>query len=161
MKSFSQKAEALTYTAFIFADVAIDHKLAILCASQCIRLVVPIYVLVRHALEQNSIPSHLFTDLSILPLLPSLVERIPLGISSAFSEQNTKFLISEANTMAGQTGIYLYEPSRAGAIIAASAFGISATYHLFQMIRKRAWFYGSLTVGSFSKILNVLLFNIH
>jgi hypothetical protein len=53
--------------------------------------------------------------------------------------------------MAGQNGIYLYEPSRAGAIIAAGAFGISAIYHLVQMIRKRAWFYSSLTVGSFSK----------
>ena len=109
----------------------------------------------------NSIPSHLPTDLSILPLLSSLVKRITIEISSTFSEQNTKFLISEPNTMTGQTGIYLYEPSQAGAIIAASAFGISATYHLFQMIRKRAWFYGSLTVGSFSKSLKFLLFNIH
>jgi hypothetical protein len=53
--------------------------------------------------------------------------------------------------MAGQNGIYLYEPNRVGAIIAAGTFGISAIYHLIQMIRKRAWFYSSLTVGSFSK----------
>jgi hypothetical protein len=109
----------------------------------------------------NNIPSHLSTDLSILPLLSSLIERITLGIPFAFSEHNTNFEISEAKSMAGQTGIYLYEPSRAGAIIAASAFGISAIYHLFQMVRKRAWFYGSLTVGSFSKSLKFLLFNIH
>lgn len=57
---------------------------------------------------------------------------------------------SETN-MAGQNGIYLYEPSLAAAIIAAIAFGTSAVYHLIQMIRKRAWFYSSLTVGAFSK----------
>lgn len=59
--------------------------------------------------------------------------------------------------MAGQNGIYLYEPSLVGAIVAAGAFGISAIYHLIQMIRKRAWFYSSLTVGSFSKILDQYL----
>lgn len=53
--------------------------------------------------------------------------------------------------MAGQNGIYLYEPNQIATIVAAGAFGISAVYHLFQMIRKKAWFYSSLTVGSFSK----------
>lgn len=54
--------------------------------------------------------------------------------------------------MAGQNGIYLYEPSLVGPAIAAGAFGISALYHLVQMVRKKAWFYSALTVGSFSKI---------
>ncbi|OAG08436.1 RTA1 like protein [Paraphaeosphaeria sporulosa] len=46
------------------------------------------------------------------------------------------------------TGIYLYKPSLAGAIIAAGVFGISASYHVFQMVRKKAWFYSPLTVGA-------------
>ncbi|EMD62746.1 hypothetical protein COCSADRAFT_67636, partial [Bipolaris sorokiniana ND90Pr] len=45
--------------------------------------------------------------------------------------------------------IYIYSPSLAGAVIAAGAFGISAIYHLVQLLRKRAWFYSALTVGSF------------
>lgn len=57
--------------------------------------------------------------------------------------------------MAGQTGIYLYEPSLAAALIAAAAFGVSAVYHLVQMIRKKAWFYSSLTIGAFSKYSKV------
>jgi hypothetical protein len=57
--------------------------------------------------------------------------------------------------MAGQTGIYLYEPSLAGALIATAAFGASAVYHLIQLIRKRAWFYSSLTIGAFSKCSEV------
>ncbi|KAF2179951.1 hypothetical protein K469DRAFT_797372 [Zopfia rhizophila CBS 207.26] len=50
--------------------------------------------------------------------------------------------------MAGDNGMYLYKPSRTGAIIVTGLFGISATYHLFQMIRTKTWFYSSLTVGA-------------
>lgn len=53
--------------------------------------------------------------------------------------------------MAKDTGIYLYEPNLACAIISAGVFGISAAYHVFQMIRKKAWFYSALTVGACSK----------
>jgi hypothetical protein len=58
------------------------------------------------------------------------------------------------DTMAEQNGIYLYKPSLVAAIIAASAFGISAIVHLIQMIRKRAWFYTCLTMGAYSKASN-------
>ncbi|KAH7410432.1 RTA1 like protein-domain-containing protein [Phaeosphaeria sp. MPI-PUGE-AT-0046c] len=51
--------------------------------------------------------------------------------------------------MAVQHGLYLYEPNQIATIVAAGAFGLSAIYHLFQMFRKKAWFYSSLTVGSF------------
>jgi hypothetical protein len=62
---------------------------------------------------------------------------------------------SQLDYMAGQTGIYLYEPSLAGALIAAAAFGASAVYHLIQMIRKRAWFYSPFTIGALSKCSEV------
>ncbi|KAH7349174.1 RTA1 like protein-domain-containing protein [Pyrenochaeta sp. MPI-SDFR-AT-0127] len=51
--------------------------------------------------------------------------------------------------MADHNGVYLYKPSLTSAIIAAGVFGISALYHLFQVIRKKAWFYSSLTAGAF------------
>lgn len=51
--------------------------------------------------------------------------------------------------MAGDNGIYMYKPSLPGAIIAAGLFGVSACYHLFQMCRRKAWFYSSLTIGAF------------
>ncbi|KAF9739915.1 hypothetical protein PMIN06_010027 [Paraphaeosphaeria minitans] len=50
--------------------------------------------------------------------------------------------------MNSDTGIYLYKPSLGAAIIAAGVFGISAAYHVFQMVRKKAWFYNPLTVGA-------------
>ncbi|PVI04051.1 RTA1-domain-containing protein [Periconia macrospinosa] len=50
--------------------------------------------------------------------------------------------------MAENNGIYPYKPSQPAAVIFLFAFGISAALHLFQMIRDRAWFYGSFTVGA-------------
>lgn len=50
--------------------------------------------------------------------------------------------------MASDNGLYAYEPNKAAAIVFAIAFGLSAVYHLFQMIRGRAWFYTSFTIGS-------------
>ncbi|KAH7126624.1 RTA1 like protein-domain-containing protein [Dendryphion nanum] len=49
----------------------------------------------------------------------------------------------------GGRNLYLYEPNQIACIIAAGVFGVSAIYHLIQMVRKRAWFYTSLTVGAF------------
>ncbi|CAI6337821.1 unnamed protein product [Periconia digitata] len=50
--------------------------------------------------------------------------------------------------MAENHGIYPYQPSQIGAVIFLIAFGLSAATHLFQMIRGRAWFYSSFTVGA-------------
>lgn len=53
--------------------------------------------------------------------------------------------------MSGEHGIYQYAPSKPACILAAGLFGLSALYHLFQLIRSRAWFYTSLVVGALSK----------
>ena len=53
--------------------------------------------------------------------------------------------------MAGDNGIYPYKPNKAIAVLAAILFGASMVYHIFQMIRKRAWFYISFVVGAISK----------
>lgn len=50
--------------------------------------------------------------------------------------------------MAGEHGIYPYAPSKPACIIAAVLFGLSAAYHLFQLLKSRAWFYSSLVVGA-------------
>ncbi|KAF2012586.1 RTA1 like protein [Aaosphaeria arxii CBS 175.79] len=50
--------------------------------------------------------------------------------------------------MAGEHGIYKYEPNKIACIAAAGLFGASALIHLFQMIRSKAWFYTSFCVGA-------------
>ncbi|KAI4671230.1 uncharacterized protein J4E88_009263 [Alternaria novae-zelandiae] len=57
--------------------------------------------------------------------------------------------------MAGDTStdkeayaLFPYEPSKVGAILFAVLFGLSTIYHLFQMIRGRAWFYTAFVIGS-------------
>jgi hypothetical protein len=56
----------------------------------------------------------------------------------------------KSTNMAEDNGIYLYAPSKIACIIAIGLFGISAAYHLFQLIRSKAWFYTSFVVGSLS-----------
>jgi hypothetical protein len=50
-----------------------------------------------------------------------------------------------------KTGLFPYAPSEIGAVLFAGLFGLSTLYHLFQMIRGRAWFYTAFVVGSISK----------
>lgn len=54
--------------------------------------------------------------------------------------------------MANENGIYPFTPNRLVCIIAAAVFGASALYHTLQMVRKKAWFYTPLVVGSISKL---------
>jgi hypothetical protein len=53
--------------------------------------------------------------------------------------------------MAGDNGIYPYKPNKNITLVAAALFGLSAIYHMIQMIRKRAWFYTSFVIGGLSK----------
>lgn len=57
----------------------------------------------------------------------------------------------KTETMASENGLYPYKPSQFGAVIFTIAFGSSAAIHLYQMIRGRAWFYCSFTMGAISK----------
>jgi hypothetical protein len=50
-----------------------------------------------------------------------------------------------------RSGIYPYKPSEAVTIIMAILFGISAVCHLIVMVKKKAWFYTSLTAGAINK----------
>jgi len=68
--------------------------------------------------------------------------------------------------MAGDTStdkeayaLFPYEPSKIGAILFAVLFGLSTIYHLFQMIRGRAWFYTAFVIGSISTSLLLSSFN--
>ena len=54
--------------------------------------------------------------------------------------------------MVNSNGIYLYTPNKAACIIAAGLFGLSAAYHLFQLLRSRAWFYTPFVVGAISEL---------
>ncbi|KAH8587379.1 RTA1 like protein-domain-containing protein [Bisporella sp. PMI_857] len=45
-------------------------------------------------------------------------------------------------------GIYAYKPNSTACIAAAILFGGSAIYHVFQMLRKKTWFYTPLVVGA-------------
>ncbi|KAK1147601.1 hypothetical protein N8T08_000943 [Aspergillus melleus] len=51
------------------------------------------------------------------------------------------------------TGYYPYKPSSAGAIIFMLAFGASALFHLWQMIKTRAWFFTAFLIGAFMMTL--------
>ncbi|KAG4431805.1 hypothetical protein IFR05_012713 [Cadophora sp. M221] len=51
--------------------------------------------------------------------------------------------------MATDNGVYPYTPNAPICIVMAILFGISASYHLFQMIKKKTWFYSPLVVGAF------------
>ncbi|KAH7416724.1 RTA1 like protein-domain-containing protein [Cadophora sp. MPI-SDFR-AT-0126] len=50
--------------------------------------------------------------------------------------------------MADDNGIYPYQPNGGICIAAALFFGVSAVCHVFQMVRKRTWFYSPLVIGS-------------
>lgn len=50
-----------------------------------------------------------------------------------------------------RSGIYPYKPSEIATIIMAILFGTSAVWHLITMVRKKTWFYTSLTAGAFSE----------
>ena len=53
--------------------------------------------------------------------------------------------------MAGDFTLYQYEPSQIACLIALGLFGVSLFYHLFQMVKKKTWFYICLVMGSFSE----------
>ena len=61
-------------------------------------------------------------------------------------------MANSTSTTTDSNGLYHYDPSKTAAIIAAGLFGLSATFHLFQMIRKKTWFYTPMTIGAFSKL---------
>ena len=53
--------------------------------------------------------------------------------------------------MAGDFTLYQYEPSQIACLVALGLFGVSLFYHLFQMVKKKTWFYTCLVIGSFSE----------
>lgn len=57
--------------------------------------------------------------------------------------------------MANDTGIYVNKPNGLICIVAASLFDTSALYHLFQMTRRKTWFYIPLAVGLISKLARI------
>ena len=63
-------------------------------------------------------------------------------------------MANSTDSSTDSNGIYHYDPSKTAALIAAAVFGISAFTHLFQMIRKKTWFYTPMTVGAFSTSLS-------
>ncbi|KAH6674771.1 RTA1 like protein-domain-containing protein [Halenospora varia] len=65
----------------------------------------------------------------------------------------TSAAATASTTEAATHQLYHYTPSTIVPIICAGIFGASAFFHLFQMIRKRTWFYTAFTVGSFMMTL--------
>lgn len=60
------------------------------------------------------------------------------------------------------TGIYPYKPNSKVCIVAAILFGGSAFFHVWQMLRKRTWFYTPFVVGSISEFFRFssIIFNV-
>ncbi|PMD36384.1 RTA1-domain-containing protein [Hyaloscypha variabilis F] len=58
--------------------------------------------------------------------------------------------------MATDNGIYPYTPNGPVCIVMVLLFGTSAGYHLFQMIRKKTWFYTPLVVGAIMMTLGYI-----
>ncbi|KAG4411841.1 hypothetical protein IFR04_015025 [Cadophora malorum] len=58
--------------------------------------------------------------------------------------------------MATDNGIYPYTPNGPVCVVMAMLFGISAGFHLFQMIRKKTWFYTPLVVGAIMMTLGYI-----
>jgi hypothetical protein len=65
-------------------------------------------------------------------------------------------MANSTTSAADSNGIYHYHPSKVAAIVAALLFGASAIINLFQMIRKKTWFYTPMTVGAFSTLSSLL-----
>ena len=59
-------------------------------------------------------------------------------------------MANETSTDTEAYALFPYEPSKIGAILFAVLFGLSTIYHLFQMIRGRAWFYTAFVIGAIS-----------
>lgn len=70
--------------------------------------------------------------------------------STTLTFQLSRTLISTAIMVEIVKDLYPYSPDTTASIVAAALFGTSAILHLYQMIRKRTWFYTSMTIGAFS-----------
>lgn len=68
-------------------------------------------------------------------------------------------MANETSTDTEAYALFPYDPSKVGAILFAVLFGLSTIYHLFQMIRGRAWFYTAFVIGSISTSLLLSSFN--
>ena len=68
-------------------------------------------------------------------------------------------MANETSTDTEAYALFPYDPSKVGAILFAVLFSLSTIYHLFQMIRGRAWFYTAFVIGSISTSLLLSSFN--
>ncbi|KAG9230558.1 RTA1 like protein-domain-containing protein, partial [Amylocarpus encephaloides] len=66
-----------------------------------------------------------------------------------YSQSSTIPPLKAAKTSTSSNGWYAYKPREEASIIAAGLFGISAVFHLYQMLRSRTWFYTCMVIGSF------------
>jgi CRISPR/Cas system-associated protein Csm6 len=48
--------------------------------------------------------------------------------------------------------LYNYDPSSSAAVAFAVIFGLSAAYHIWQVIRKRSWFFIPFVIGVMCKL---------
>lgn len=55
--------------------------------------------------------------------------------------------------MAGKTKYFNYDPSVVAAAVATALFGITTIVHLWQMCRRRTWYFTAFVVGGFCKCL--------
>ncbi len=55
--------------------------------------------------------------------------------------------------------LYEYEPSKVAPIIFIVLFGITTAYHIFQLARRRTWYFIPFVIGGFCKF-NLLLFDV-
>ena len=53
--------------------------------------------------------------------------------------------------MAGAYKLYDYDPSKSAAVVFAIIFAITTLLHMFQMIRKRSWYFIPFVIGGLCK----------
>lgn len=78
----------------------------------------------------------------------------PSLFGSCYFDTFVFVFVLQSQVMAGtedDTGIYPYKPNSKICIVAALLFGGSALFHVWQMLRKKTWFYTPLVVGSLSE----------
>lgn len=58
--------------------------------------------------------------------------------------------------MSSEYKLYDYNPSEAAAIVFAGVFAVTTLAHVFQMIRKRTWYFTPFIIGGLCKFLSWL-----
>lgn len=72
-------------------------------------------------------------------------------IVSILNSYSTTTSFPLRNKMAGDKKVYEYDPSLAAAIVFLLFFIVTTSFHLYQMIRTKTWYFIAFVIGGFCK----------